>query len=167
MPYYSNVFPTPMHPDGDSPLDFALRQHQQSKATKVASSNLFIEPQDVPIELMTDMTIESIGSLELINTARHNLITGNNILYKPFSKLSVLNSQYDPLKILALADGTPAQFDEYALALENYLPELDNVSIDESGNIIVEFINIEDGDFVEVEIISQGTLYSDIIEEIT
>jgi hypothetical protein len=163
MPYYSNVSPTPMHPDGDSPLDFALRQHQQSKATKVASSNLLMEPQDVPIELMTDMTIESIGSLELINTARHNLITGNNILYKPFSRLSVLNYQYSPLRLLALSDGTPAQFDAFALALEVYLPELENVFIDDSGNIIVEFINMEDGDFVELEIVSQATLYNDTI----
>lgn len=158
------IFPTPMHPDGDSPLDFALRQHQQGKATRVASSNLLIEPQDASIDLMTQMTIEDMGSLELINTARHNLITGNNIVYKPFSKLSVLNSRYDPLRILGLADGTPAQFDAFSISLENYLPDqLTNVSIDDSGNIIIEFINIEDGDLVEVEIISQGTLYNDTI----
>jgi hypothetical protein len=158
------IFPTPMHPDGDSPLDFALRQHQQGKATRVASSNLMMEPQDASTELMTEMTIEDIGSLELINTARHNLITGNNIVYTPFSKLSVLNAQYDPLKILALADGTPAQFDAFSISLENYIPDqLTNVSIDDSGSIIVEFINIQDGDFVEVEIISQGTLYNDTI----
>lgn len=158
------VFPVPMSPDGDSPLDFALRQHQQGKATKVASSNLMIEPQDASIELMTQMTIEDIGSLELINTARHNLITGNNIVYKPFSKLSVLNSQYDPLRILALADGTPAQFDGFSLPLERYTPDQPtNVTIDASGNIIIELINIEDGDFVEVEIISQGTAYNDTI----
>jgi len=158
------IFPTPMHPDGDSPLDFALRQHQQGKATRVAASNLLIEPQDASIDLMTQMTIEDIGSLELINTARHNLITGNNIVYKPFSKLSILNSQYDPLRILALADGTPAQFDAFSIPLENYLPDqLTNVSIDNSGNIIIDFINIQDGDFVEVEILSQGTLYNDTI----
>ncbi len=163
MPYYPNIFPTPMHPDGDSQFDYALRQHQQGKATKVASSNLLIDPQDTPVELMTEMTIEDIGSLELINTGRHNLITGNNISYKPFSKLSVLNSKYDPLRILALADGTPVQFDAYAIALENYLPELSNVSIDNAGNITIEFINIQEGDFVEVEIVSQGTVYSDTI----
>lgn len=158
------IFPTPMHPDSDSPLDFALRQHQQGKATRVAASNLLIEPQDASIDLMTQMTIEDIGSLELINTARHNLITGNNIVYKPFSKLSILNSQYDPLRILALADGTPAQFDAFSIPLENYLPDqLTNVSIDNSGNIIIDFINIQNGDFVEVEILSQGTLYSDTI----
>ncbi len=157
-------YPTPMHPDGDSPLDYALRQHQQGKATRVAASNLLIEPQDASIGLMTQMTIEDIGSLELINTARHNLITGNNIVYKPFSKLSILNLQYDPLRILALADGTPAQFDAFSIPLENYLPDqLTNVSIDNSGNIIIDFINIQEGDFVEVEILSQGTLYNDTI----
>ena len=164
MPMGGVNYPTPMHPDGDSPLDYALRQHQQGKATRVAASNLLIEPQDASIELMTQMTIEDIGSLELINTARHNLITGNNIVYKPFSKLSILNSQYDPLRILALADGTPAQFDAFSIPLENYLPDqLTNVSIDNSGNIIIDFINIQDGDFVEVEILSQGTLYNDTI----
>jgi hypothetical protein len=72
--------------------------------------------------------------------------------------------QYDPLRILALADGTPAQFDAFSIPLENYLPDqLTNVSIDNSGNIIIDFINIQEGDFVEVEILSQGTLYNDTI----
>jgi hypothetical protein len=157
------IYPYPLLPYAASPQLYAMRQQELGNTAKVATSNLIIEQQDLSIDVMTQMTIEDFGALELINTAKHNLITGNNISYKPFSKLSVLNLKYDPMKILALSDATPAQFDAYALALENYVPELNHVYIDDSQNIVLEFINVQDNDFVEVEIISQGELYNDTI----
>lgn len=157
------LFSTPSLPDGNSIERRSTKDIQSTKNVKVASTDLIIEPQSIPVELMTDMTIDDIGGTELINIARHNLITGTNIEYKPFSQMSILNAKYDPLKILSLADGTPAQFDAYSIALEQYLPELNNVSINTEKDIVIEFINVEDGDFVEVQIIAQGEVYNDTI----
>ena len=156
----------PWMPDGVDPNITATKQVQASKTVKVASTDLILGGQDFPIELATQMIMEDMGALELINTARHDLITGNNISYKPFSQMSVMNSRYDPLKIIQLADGTPVQFGAFPINLSNYIPQSNqnNVYFDAAkNNIILEFINIKDGEFVEIEIISQGDVYSDTI----
>ena len=160
------VTPTPWLPDSIDPNITATKQVQASKTVKIASTDLILGGQDFPIELATQMVIEDMGALELINTARHDLITGNNISYKPFSQMSVMNSRYNPLKILELADGTPVQFGSFPINLDNYIPlsNPNNVYFDATKeNIILEFINIKDGDFVEVQIVSQGDVYSDTI----
>ena len=160
------VTPTPWMPDSIDPNQTATKQMQASKTVKIASTDLILGGQDFPIELATQMVMEDMGALELINTARHDLITGNNISYKPFSQMSVMNSRYNPLKILALADGTPVQFGSFSINLDNYIPlsNPNNVYFDTTkDNIILEFVNIKDGDFVEVQIVSQGDVYSDTI----
>jgi hypothetical protein len=157
---------TPWFPDGDNPNDIARKQVEASKAVKVATTDLILGGQDFPIELATQMVIEDMGALELINTARHDLITGNNISYKPFSQMSVMNARYNPLKILELADGTPIQFSTFPINLDNYVSKSSpsNVYFDAAKeNIILEFVNIKDGDFVEIQIVSQGDVYSDTI----
>lgn len=163
---YVGVSATPWFPEGVSPATTAIKQTQASKTIKVASTDLILGGQDFPIELATQMVIEDMGALELINTARHDLITGNNISYKPFSEMSIMNSRYDPLKIIQLVDGTPIQFAVFPISLSNYIPQSNpnNVYFDSTKtNIILEFINIKNGDFVEIEIISQGDVYSDTI----
>ena len=160
------MYPTPMLPDGDFVTTTATKQVQASKTVKVASTDLILGGQDFPIELATQMVMEDMGALQLINTARHDLITGNNISYKPFSEMSVMNARYNPLKILELSDGTPIQFSTFTLNLDNYIPQSNqnNVYFDAAkNNIILEFINIKDGEFVEVQIVSQGDVYSDTI----
>jgi len=162
----SVIYPTPMLPDGVSPMLTATKQIQASKTVKVASTDLILGGQDFPIELATQMIMEDMGALELINTARHDLITGNNISYKPFSQLSIMNANYNPLKILSLSDGTPIQFSAFFLNLNNYVPQSNqnNVYFDATkNNIILEFVNIQEGEFVEIQIISQGEVYNDTI----
>jgi hypothetical protein len=163
----SSIFsPIPMLPDSIDQNIIATRQSQQAKAIKVASTDLIMGGQDFPIELATQMVIEDMGALELINTARHDLITGNNISYSPFSQMSIMNSKYDPLRIIELSDGSPAQFAAFSINLNNHIPisNQNNVYFDaEKNNIILEFANIQSGDFVEIEIISQGGVYSDTI----
>jgi hypothetical protein len=163
---YISINATPWFPEGVSPATTAIKQTQASKTIKVASTDLILGGQDFPIELATQMVIEDMGALELINTARHDLITGNNISYKPFSQMSIMNSRYDPLKIIQLADGTPIQFGAFPISLNNYIPQSNqnNVYFDANKeNIILEFINIKEGDFVEIQIVSQGDVYSDTI----
>jgi hypothetical protein len=160
----STFSPIPLFPDGVSPAITSTKQVQASKSVRVASTDLILGGQDFPIELATQMVIEDMGALELINTARHDLITGNNISYKPFSQMSIMNSKYDPLKIIELSDGSPVQFASFSINLNNHIPQSNpnNVYFDTAKkNIILEFVNIQSGDFVEIEIISQGGVYND------
>ena len=120
MPDYRFVNATPWLPDSIDPNITATKQMQASKTVKIASTDLILGGQDFPVELATQMVIEDMGALELINTARHDLITGNNISYKPFSQMSVMNSKYNPLKILELSDGTPVQFGSFLINLNSY-----------------------------------------------
>jgi hypothetical protein len=67
------------------------------------------------------------------------------------------------MKILALSDGTPEQFNKFNLNFDFFMPQYDdnakNVYLDSSNNIVIEVVNVGDGQFVEVEIVSQGDVY--------
>jgi hypothetical protein len=158
--------PTPMTPDGESPTLTVVRRYQANQTVKTFS--IIQDKQDAPPSLLTEMIFGDLGSLELINISRHDLIRGVNISYTPFRQLSILNEKFNPLKILALADGSPNQFSAFGLNLNKYIPKTNpnNVSWDDNAtkqNIVIQFVNIGPNEYVEVEIISQGVAYNDTI----
>lgn len=162
------VRPTPSLPDDlQNIISSTLKKDRK---VKVASRDLLLDPLPFPLDLATSMTIDDIGALQLINTARHDLITGNNINYKSIGKLSNFNSRYTPSKILALSDGTPEQFGKFSINIDYYIPVYDtqaetlakngaNYYIDNNQNLVLEFVNLRDGEYVEVQIVSQGNIY--------
>jgi hypothetical protein len=166
MPRSFFLSPTPMTPDGYSPTLDVVRKYQRNQAVK--SSSIIQDKQEAPDDLKTQMIFGDLGSLELINIARHDLIRGINISYTPFRQLSILNEKFNPLKILSLADGSPNQFSAFGLNLNQYIPKTNpnNVSWDDNAtkqNIVIEFVNVRANEYVEVQVISQGVAYNDTI----
>jgi hypothetical protein len=157
------VYPIPMLPDAASPMLAEVRRAQANNTAKVATRDLLLTPLPFPVDLATSMTIDDMAATEIINTARHDLISGTNPNYKAIGKLSLFNSKYTPMKILALSDGTPEQFNKFNLNFDFFMPQYDdnakNVYLDSSNNIVIEVVNVGDGQFVEVEIVSQGDVY--------
>jgi hypothetical protein len=126
---------------------------------------LFNDDEVLP-ELMEKLIFENIGGHELINIARNDTVNGQTISYQPIKNLSSLQQQYNPNNILSLQSTSDKYFANFAIKLENKIPNIgngpsgSNVYIDVlTGSLIVDVINMESDEQVEIEITLSGTIY--------
>jgi len=122
--------------------------------------------EDVIPELMEKLYFENIGGHELINIARNDVINGQDISYQPIKNLSSLQQQYNPNNILSLQSTSDKYFSNFAIKLENKIPNVgngpfgSNVYLDVlNGSLVVDLINMESDEQVEIEITLSGTIY--------
>jgi hypothetical protein len=135
---------------------------------------VLFDDEGTPIEVMTDLIFENIGGHELINIARNDIVNGQQISYQPIKNLSSIQQQYNPNNILGLQSTSDKYFANFSIKLENKIPQpgtgpngahvyLDN----NTGNMIIEAINLEVDEQIEVEITTSGTIYEAEFGEIT
>jgi hypothetical protein len=135
---------------------------------------VLFDDEGTPIEVMTDLIFENIGGHELINIARNDIVNGQQVSYQPIKNLSSIQQQYNPNNILSLQSTSDKYFANFSIKLENKIPQpgtgpngahvyLDN----NTGNMIIEAINLEIDEQIEVEITTSGTIYEAEFGEIT
>ena len=120
----------------------------------------------VPIEIMSDLIFENIGGQELISIVRSDIVNGQKISYQPIKNLSSIQQQYNPNNILGLQQTANRFFAGFSIKLEDKIPEVgnglngENVYFDEStGDLIIEFINLNNDEQIETQITVNGTIY--------
>ena len=135
---------------------------------------VLFDDESTPIEVMTDIIFENIGGHELINIARNDIVNGQQVSYQPIKNLSLIQQQYNPNNILSLQSTSDKYFANFSIKLENKIPEPGTgpngayVYLDENtGNMIVEAINLEPDEQIQVEITTSGTIYEAEFGEIT
>ena len=127
---------------------------------------VLFDEESVPIEVMTDLIFENIGGHELINIARNDIVNGQQVIYQPIKNLSSIQQQYNPNNILSLQSTSDKYFANFSIKLENKIPNpgsgpngsyvyLDN----NTGNLVIEAINLELDEQIEAEITVSGTIY--------
>jgi len=119
-----------------------------------------------PVEIMADLIFENIGGQELINIARNDTVNGQTVIYQPIKNLSSIQQQYNPNNIVSLQATSDKYFQNFSIKFENKVPNVGNgpngehVYIDsETGDLVIEAVNIEDGEQIQVEITTSGTIY--------
>lgn len=159
-------------------------------SVKIPTKDLLILTEEAePIELMTDLVFEDIGGQEIINIARNDTVNGQKIMYQPIKNLTSLYLQYNPQNILSLQNTSEAYFKNFGIPLEDKIPDCgtgyDLVGTDpdltkrtkvpnckivyiepETGNLVINIINLSKGEQIEVEIQTQGSRFSDTIYEV-
>ena len=151
------VIPPPPPPVKTAPIDTVL-----------------FDDESLPIEIMTDLIFENIGGHELINVARNDIVNGQQVSYQPIKNLSSIQQQYNPNNILSLQSTSDKYFANFSIKLENKIPDpgtgpngkhvyLD----DDTGNMIIEAINLESDEQIQVEITTSGTIYEAEFGEVT
>ena len=127
---------------------------------------ILFNDETLPVEIMADLLFENIGGQELINIARNDTVNGQTIIYQPIKNLSAIQQQYNPNNIVSLQSTSDKYFQNFSIKFEGKVPNVGNgpngehVYIDpETGDLIVEVVNIEEGEQVQVEITSSGTIY--------
>lgn len=120
----------------------------------------------VPIEIMTDLIFENIGGQELINIARSDTVNGQKIIYQPIKNLTTIQQKYNPNNIVSLQQTSDKYFEGFSIKLNEKVPNEgngpngNNVYIDQdTGDIVIEVVNMYEGEQVEAQISVSGTIY--------
>jgi hypothetical protein len=138
---------------------------------KIASPDIvLITNEALPIELMAKLTFENIGGKEILNIARHDTINGQNIIYQPIANLAEINLKYNPLNILALQNTADRLFRSFSIELGDHVPIVgngeggDHIYLDpNTGDIVVDLINLDPEYEVEIQVLSAGDILGDTI----
>jgi hypothetical protein len=133
---------------------------------KTATPEIILFNEDIlPIEVMTDLIFEDIGGQELIDMSRHDTITGQYVSNQLIKNLTLLNQHFTPKNILSIQNTSDKIFSNYGIKLETKLPtSVNNVYLDnETGDIVINLINLESDEQVEVEISIGGTIYEVVL----
>jgi len=127
---------------------------------------ILFNDEALPVEIMADLLFENIGGQELINIARNDTVNGQPVIYQPIKNLSTIQQQYNPNNIVSLQATSDKYFQNFSIKFEGKVPNVGNgpngehVYIDPlTGDLIIEVINVEEGEQVQVEITSSGTIY--------
>ncbi len=142
-----------------------------SSGVKIPTTDIILyNDESTPIEVMTDLIFENIGGQEIINIARNDIINGQSVIYQPIKNLTGINLQYNPQNILGLQNTSEEYFKKFPIKLENTIPNVgtgpngETVYIEAStGNLIINVINLNEDEQVEVEILDNGSIFSDTI----
>jgi murein DD-endopeptidase MepM/ murein hydrolase activator NlpD len=126
------------------------------------------------IEIMTDLIFEDIGGHELINIARNDIVNGQRVSYTPIKNLGLIQQRYNPSNILSLQLTSEKYFNNFSIKLEEKVPKEgngtdgSNIYFDENtGDLIIETVNMNTDEQLEVQISINGTIYEANFGEIT
>lgn len=134
---------------------------------------ILFDDETTPIDTMADLIFENIGGQELINITRSDIVNGQKISYQPIKNLSSIQQRYNPNNILSLQQTSDKYFAGFSIKLEDKIPNEgngingENIYIEEStGDLIIEFININSDEQIELQITTDGTIYEADLGEI-
>lgn len=154
--------PPPPPPPPIPPLPTFNRMAAPDKNIKPAPTDIIqFDDSAIDIALIQDLLYEDIGAVELANISRTDLIDGQEVLYSPIRNLSSVRREFNPNNIIATSYSTD-YFSRFGIDLDSrgvYEPYFD-----EDGNLIIEVETVNDGEEIQVQILSSGTI--NIIEEL-
>jgi hypothetical protein len=138
---------------------------------KVAPTDILVFDQDsLSSTIIADIVFEDLFGQELISLLRNDTVNGQNVEYKPLKILSSLFVQYGIQSLIALQNTSQSYFDNFPIKLADYLPESgtgpngETVYIDEeTGNLIINIVDLPSDYRVEVEILDSGKILDDTI----
>jgi hypothetical protein len=158
----SNLTATPAAPTVEPIIAVA-----QAVPVKTATPDIILfDDSALPIEVMSDLIFENIGGQELISITRSDIVNGQKISYQPIKNLSSIQQQYNSSNILGLQQTADRFFAGFSIKLEDKIPEIgngpngENVYLDSTtGDLIIEFINLNSDEQIETQITVNGTIY--------
>jgi flagellar biosynthesis GTPase FlhF len=148
------------------PLVIAPRE-----AVKYATpSDVLIDTNDLPVDLILKLTLEKIGGIELISLVRHDTVNGQNIVYRPVKNVSQLAISYNPQNMVEVPDTAESFFKNFPIRLENYIlqdtnefPPITAYIDPTTENVIIDVVNTKSDYEIEVQMVSSGQVFNDTI----
>jgi len=132
---------------------------------------ILFDEESVTTDGMFDQIFENIGGQELISITRSDIVNGQKISYQPIKNLSAIQQRYNPNNILSLQQTADKFFAGFSIKLEDKTPQIgngpngENVYLNATGDLIIEFININVDEQIETQISVSGTIYeADLVD---
>jgi hypothetical protein len=132
--------------------------------------DVLIDTNDLPVDLILKLTLEKIGGMELISLVRHDILNGQNIVYRPVKNISQIAIDYNPQNIIKMPDSADSYFKNFSIKLENHIQQTTNelpplvAYIDETTqNVVIDLVNLKADYEVEVQMVSSGKVFNDTI----
>jgi hypothetical protein len=178
----------PIQPTPPSPAPLPNSKKQDS--VKVATPDLLISTtsKNLSIDTMADMIFQEIGGHEIISISRNDLVNGRNISYQLVRNLEDINIEYNSNNILPVPGGSEDYFNSFPIRFNEHIPTvifvngeyrylenplfgpgLNSQTVyieEETGDLIIDLVNIKDNHQVEVEIVNKATIEDDTIYNI-
>lgn len=138
-----------------------------SKLVKVADPQYLVVADDlISVDIMSTLIFEDIGGQEIINIDRGDTVFGSNIIYENISNNNKILQAYNSYKIAPISQTSYEYFKNFPISLNSKIPSVgngedgSNVYIDEvTGDLVLEFVNLEYDEEIEINIINNGTSY--------
>jgi hypothetical protein len=142
-------------------------------AVKIATPSLLsLNNPPLPVDSMVELIFQDIGGQELIDISRSDAINGQDIIYSVVKNLKNIMLEYNSNNIIRVQGTSEGYFKNFSIKIEQRLPKTGTgpngeiVYIEElTGNLVINLINIEQGERVEIEIINQGETFDDTITD--
>ena len=158
-----SISATPLTP---STLGLAVSSSSVNPVLTAPIDTILFNDETVPVEIMADLIFENIGGQELINIARNDTVNGQTILYQPIKNLTSIQQQYNPNNIVSLQATSDKYFQNFSIKFDDKVPKPgtgpdgSSVYIDpQTGELVIEAINLAEDEQIEVEITISGTIY--------
>lgn len=161
------VSPTPAVPE--------IKPSTDSSSVKPATPDLIqFDDSLLPVDFITDLLFENIGGQEILSITRNDIVGGVQVSYSPIKNLTKLGVSYSPQNIFSITDTASSYFNNYAINLQDKVPEIgvdetlfqvgSVVYIDEiTGDIVVNVVNMKSSERVEISIINSLVDVNDIM----
>jgi len=115
----AGIKPTP-----DSPSDNRSRFSFIDSAVKPATPDLIlVQEEEIPVDIVTELLFEDIGSIEVLNIARSEIINGRDVSYGLIPRLTALARRYSFVNIFRVPGTLSEFFDNFAIKLRLHIPE--------------------------------------------
>jgi hypothetical protein len=162
-------------PVPQTPSSAAVVTTYSPAPTKTAPiDTVLFDDQSISPEIMADLIFEDIGGHELLSVSRNDIINGQRVSYSPIKNLGLIQQKYNPNNILRLQSTSETYFANFAIKFEEKVPKEGNgpnganVYIEqETGDLIIETVNMNNDEQVEIQIAINGTIYEANFGEIT
>lgn len=110
----------------------------------------------VSIQQLTELLYEQIGGMELINIAREDTVSGQDVIYSPISNIGSIWGQYNPNNVIAVGSSFDTFFSRFAIDL--ILRGMNIPYFNEDGDLIIEIDNVLGDEEIHYQIASSGTI---------
>lgn len=143
----------------------------KSNAIKIASPDIVLIDQDqLPIERLAKMIFEDIGGQQLLAVSRHDIVNGQQVVYRPISNIQQVAISYNPGNIIPIQDPNKDIFAKFFIDLAKRIPAFREiipngiVFLDANkDNIEILVQDMAPGEDVEVQVLSSGEVFNDTI----
>lgn len=117
---------------------------------------VLFDSESISPEFLLELQYEDIAGMELINISRSDIIDGQDVVYSPVKNLSSIRRRYNPNNIINVPELSASFFSRFGIDLLQR--GMNDPYFDEEGNLVIEIDDVKDGEIIEVEIDTNGTI---------